>query len=136
MSDSEERSDKVGSLLEQDPRIPMAAERTFLAWIRTGLALMGFGFVVARFGLFLREIASFQSQDIPATGGYSVWIGITLVALGVVVNVLAAINHSRYLHALATNRNPQHVNTLLGNVVAVALAAIGIVTVVYLLAIR
>jgi uncharacterized membrane protein YidH (DUF202 family) len=35
----------------------LAAERTFLAWIRTGLALMGFGFVVARFGLFLREIA-------------------------------------------------------------------------------
>jgi putative membrane protein len=31
----------------------LAAERTFLAWIRTGLALMGFGFVVARFGLFL-----------------------------------------------------------------------------------
>ena len=30
----------------------LAAERTFLAWIRTGLALMGFGFVVARFGLF------------------------------------------------------------------------------------
>ena len=34
----------------------LAAERTFLAWIRTGLALMGFGFVVARFGLFLQEI--------------------------------------------------------------------------------
>jgi uncharacterized membrane protein YidH (DUF202 family) len=35
-----------------DPRIYMAAERTFLAWIRTGIAFMGFGFVVARFGLF------------------------------------------------------------------------------------
>jgi putative membrane protein len=41
--------------LRDDPRVDMAAERTFLAWIRTGLALMGFGFVVARFGLFLRE---------------------------------------------------------------------------------
>ena len=38
---------------ESDPRVFFAAERTFLAWIRTGLALMGFGFVVARFGLFL-----------------------------------------------------------------------------------
>jgi putative membrane protein len=37
-----------------DPRFYMAAERTFLAWIRTGIAFMGFGFVVARFGLFLR----------------------------------------------------------------------------------
>jgi Domain of unknown function (DUF202) len=34
----------------------LAAERTFLAWIRTGLALMGFGFVVARFGLFLQTL--------------------------------------------------------------------------------
>lgn len=34
----------------------LAAERTFLAWIRTGLALMGFGFVVARFGIFLQEL--------------------------------------------------------------------------------
>ena len=40
----------------EDPRVRFAIERTLLAWIRTGLALMGFGFVVARFGLFLREI--------------------------------------------------------------------------------
>ena len=41
-----------------DPRVYFAAERTLLAWVRTGLALMGFGFVVARFGLFLRELAA------------------------------------------------------------------------------
>lgn len=43
----------------QNPQSYLAAERTFLAWIRTGLALMGFGFVVARFGLFLREAQGF-----------------------------------------------------------------------------
>ena len=65
----------------------LAAERTFLAWIRTGLALMGFGFVVARFGLFLREIAvtthirSFEST------GISLWIGTVLLLMGVFVNV-------------------------------------------------
>ena len=42
---------------ESDLRIYFAAERTTLAWVRTGLAMMGFGFVVARFGLFLRELA-------------------------------------------------------------------------------
>lgn len=40
-----------------DPRIYMAAERTFLAWIRTGVVLLAFGFVVARFGIFLRQVA-------------------------------------------------------------------------------
>ena len=71
----------------------LAAERTFLAWIRTGLALMGFGFVVARFGLFLREIAvtarirSFEST------GVSLWIGTVLLLMGVFVNVAASIHH-------------------------------------------
>src|SRR5271156_3896829 len=41
-----------------DPRIYFAAERTLLAWVRTGLTMMGFGFVVARFGFFLRELAA------------------------------------------------------------------------------
>ena len=43
---------------EQDPRVYFAAERTFLAWIRTGLGLMGVGFAVSRFGLFLRELSA------------------------------------------------------------------------------
>jgi len=41
-----------------DPRVFFAAERTLLAWIRTGLTVMGFGFVVARFGLFLSLLAA------------------------------------------------------------------------------
>ncbi len=53
---------------EIDSRIYMAAERTFLAWIRTGIALMGFGFVVARFGLFLR--GTYLGKYTPAHGKY------------------------------------------------------------------
>ncbi len=118
-----------------DPRIPMAAERTFLAWIRTGLALMGFGFVVARFGLFLREMAALQGQNLPAGRGHSLWMGVSLVALGVVVNIAAAVNHYRYLRALEEHRNPRHLNTWLGNVVAAVLAGIGLLTVIYLMTI-
>ena len=51
----------------EDPRVRFAAERTLLAWIRTGLALMGFGFVVARFGLFLREIAAASRYFLAST---------------------------------------------------------------------
>ena len=62
-----------------DPRVHFAAERTFLAWIRTGLALMGFGFVVARFGLFLKEV----SGNAPGVKsyGFSLWAGSAMVML-------------------------------------------------------
>ena len=58
--------------IEQDPRIYLAAERTFLAWIRTGLGLMGVGFAVARFGLFLREMSATAAPVTPHTTGLSV----------------------------------------------------------------
>ncbi len=56
---------------ERDPREYFTAERTFLAWIRTGLALMGFGFVVAKFGLFLREFSQRQPQVAGHSSGTS-----------------------------------------------------------------
>ncbi len=65
----------------------LAAQRTFLAWIRTGLALMGFGFVVARFGLFLQEFQTIE-RTLPAQPyGLSLWFGTALIAAGVAVNV-------------------------------------------------
>ena len=48
-----------------DPRVFFAAERTLLAWVRTGLTIMAFGFVVARFGLFLRLLAAQQGRACP-----------------------------------------------------------------------
>ena len=67
----------------------LAEERTLLAWVRTGVALMGFGFVVARFGLFLREIAVMHPGPQPRSG-LSVWFGSGLVVVGVGVNAIAA----------------------------------------------
>ena len=56
------RRDTSDSDTPADTRTYFAAERTMLlAWVRTGLAMMGFGFVVARFGLFLRELAAEQA---------------------------------------------------------------------------
>ena len=58
-----------------DPRVRYAIERTLLAWVRTGLALMGFGFVVARFGLFLHEIEAVRQNAMPKVStGLSLWI--------------------------------------------------------------
>lgn len=80
---------------QRDPRVYFAAERTLLAWIRTGLAMMGFGFVVARFGLFLREVALARGDAIP-NGGGSLWAGTALVLLGVLVNIYGAVAHARF----------------------------------------
>jgi len=78
---------------EQDPRVYFAAERTFLAWIRTGLGLIGIGFAVSRFGLFLREIGASESHLPARTTGFSVWSGVSLVALGVIVILSSVARH-------------------------------------------
>src|SRR5579859_7164089 len=101
-----------------DPRVHFAAERTLLAWIRTGLAMMGFGFVVARFGLFLREMASVQGGAPPHRIGLSLWIGTTLVLLGVGVNVSAALRHWRTVRRLERNEPLRFSPLSLGFVVA------------------
>src|ERR1700691_5392410 len=78
----------------------LAAERTVLAWIRTGLALMGFGFVVARFGLFLQELRGAEHAPPAPAYGLSLWFGTALIDVGVLVNVLAAWHHARLVSDL------------------------------------
>ncbi len=68
----------------------LANERTFLAWLRTAIALMGFGFVVAKFGLFLRLVAQTHPVSLPFSSGL---IGISLVIAG---GAMACISVVRY----------------------------------------
>ena len=68
----------------------MANERTFLAWIRTSVAIMAFGFVVEKFSLFVKQMGYYLGKEaVPPVPGYSQIIGILLVVLGVVMGVLA-----------------------------------------------
>jgi putative membrane protein len=115
-----------------DPRIPLAAERTFLAWIRTGLALMGFGFVVARFGLFLRELEAAQHILRSHGHGISLWLGIALVTLGVVLNLAALARYRGYLKQLDKGILPE-AKPRLETAVALALAVLGLAAVLHLL---
>jgi len=117
----------------EDPRVRLAGERTLLAWVRTGLAMMGFGFVVARFGLFLQEIAAAGQKPVPPSTGLSLWIGTALVLLGVTVNGLAAAEHVRFLRRLDRGEAYHAPRWSLGVIVAVVLAALGVGMTVYLL---
>ena len=91
----------------QNPQGYLAAERTFLAWIRTGLALMGFGFVVARFGLFLREAQGFIHLRSAQSSVFSLGSGTGLVLLGVVVLVVWAVRYRDNILRLQRGEMPR-----------------------------
>ncbi len=83
-----------------DPRVDQANERTLLAWVRTGVGLMAFGFVVARAGAWLRYLAGEKARD----GGALSWLGMAFVALGSVASVFAAIEYARIRRAVRDGR--------------------------------
>jgi putative membrane protein len=120
----------------KDPRIYFAAERTFLAWIRTGLSLMGFGFVVARFGLFLRQSAAASQAATVKSYGFSVWVGTAMVLAGVFVNLTSALRHTRIITGL--NRGDDVIGRPSYTAVAVALmlAIVGLAMAVFLIAVE
>jgi len=109
---------------DTDPRVYFAAERTMLAWLRTGIAIMAFGFVVARFGVFRRLL---QAQGGPVhTQGISPYLGTVLVLLGVAATAGGAVQYRRFRQTLPSRTIPATSSPLFVLSLSWALVVIGL----------
>jgi putative membrane protein len=114
-----------------DPRVFFAAERTLLAWNRTSLALMAFGFVIERFGLFVRLLLA--PGEAPALSGrISLWIGIAFILIGSAVSVIAVLQYRKVLAGLKPVEIPEGYRVNLGVFTNLAVAVLGVALIAYL----
>jgi len=89
----------------------LANERTYLAWIRTSLGIMVFGFVVVKFSLFLKQVPLLLGKETPIhQGGYSAFLGIIIVLLGAII---AFLSYIRYKHTEKQLREGVYVHSTL-----------------------
>lgn len=107
----------------------LANERTFLAWMRTGLATIAFGFVVERFGLLLRELG-FKSNVIVIPAHYSTFFGVALTVLGVVMMIVALFNFLQIRRSI--DREEFHPRAWYAIVLTALASVVGVLLAVYL----
>ncbi|MEW6414335.1 MAG: DUF202 domain-containing protein [Pseudomonadota bacterium] len=112
-----------------DPRVFFAAERTLMAWNRTGITLMAFGFVLERFGLFLHMLH-------PSAGGagrdWSFWIGVAFIGLALVVMGFSIVQFRRVLRTLRPIEIPARYCTWGGIAMNISVMFLGMALLAYL----
>ncbi len=119
-------------------RVHMANERTFLAWIRTSIGIMAFGFVVVKFALFIRQIASMlkmsgfpQMHAVLPPNGYSSFFGIALVGLGALMGVLSFVRYKKVEKEI--DEDTYQPSLILDILLTLSVVAVGIFLVIYLI---
>jgi len=115
-------------------RVHMANERTFLAWIRTCIGIMAFGFVVEKFAFFMKQMSIILDQSkagntLPLYQGNSAIIGIFLVGLGTLLVIFAFIRYKNVERQI--DSDTFRTSSILNIILTVSLLAVGILLVAY-----
>jgi len=112
-------------------RVHMANERTFLAWIRTSISIMAFGFVVEKFSLFVKQFAFYLGKEAsPPPSGYSAVFGVILVGLGAAMGVLSFLRYKTVERQI--DEDTYAPSRVLSVLLTLSLLAIGVFLVLYL----
>lgn len=113
-------------------RVHMANERTFLAWIRTSIGIMAFGFVVEKFALFLKHVSCLLGKEITPhpSKGYSSFLGISLILLGALMGLLAFIRYKKVEKQI--DQDTYQPSLLLDILLTISILVIGIFLAIYL----
>lgn len=127
----DKESAKVGNR-----RVHMANERTFLAWIRTSIGIMAFGFVVEKFALFIKQMSivlgkSNIEKALPPSHGYSAIVGIFLVGFGTLTGLLAFIRYKKIERQI--DADTYEPSSILDILLTILVLAVGIFLVTYLI---
>jgi uncharacterized membrane protein YidH (DUF202 family) len=117
-------------------RVHMANERTFLAWIRTSIGIMAFGFVVEKFALFIKQMSivlgkSNIEKALPPSHGYSAIVGIFLVGFGTLTGLLAFIRYKKIERQI--DADTYEPSSILDILLTILVLAVGIFLVTYLI---
>ena len=112
-----------------DPRVLFAAERTMLAWNRTSISFMAFGFVVERFGLVIHKINT-VSVDI-SQREVSFYIGIFLMSMAIVISFLSILQYKNVLLSLSRSEIPRGYNIWLSAIVNGVVGLMGMALIYY-----
>jgi putative membrane protein len=124
----------------QNRRVHMANERTFLAWIRTSIGIMAFGFVVERFAIFTKQFSHFLFQNtadkipvgpVHSGQGHSSMLGIILVGLGALMGVLAFIRYKTVEKQI--DEDTYKASLLLDILLTISISVIGIFLIIYII---
>ena len=120
--------------MQPDVREYLAAERTLLAYLRTSIAMMGFGFVVARFSLFLQELQTLGIRSAHAAEHTpSSWVGSAIVLAGVLLNLLAVAEYRAMVRTLNAANQVDWRASRLAPASTLFMAVLGLALAVYLI---